>query len=184
MTRPLHTARLALRAYTDDDAAAVRAVYCLASVQRYLGDGTRRVRTLHVARGKIAGWNRDYGSDPVLGVWAATEGSGVVVGTVLLKPIPDSGTGALRDVEIGWHLHPRYWGRGYATEAARAVLEHGFAGGLERVVAVTHPANTASQAVCRRLGMRHLGPTNVYYDVACELFERCAPGREPEGSNG
>ena len=183
MTRPLRTPRLALRAHTAGDAAAVHAIYSLACVQRYLGDGTRRVRSLAEARAKIAGWNRDHGPDPVLGVWAATE-EGVVVGTVLLKPIPDSGTGALRDVEIGWHLHPGYWGRGYATEAARAVLEHGFAGGLERIVAVTHPANTASQAVCRRLEMRHTGLSNAYYDAVCELFERRAPGRGADGHDG
>ena len=174
MTRPLRTARLALRAYTQDDAGAVRDIYSLARVQRYLGEGTQRVRSLEQARRKIDGWNRAYGPDPLLGVWAITERGGVV-GTLLLKPLPDSGTGELRDVEIGWHLHPQRWGCGYASEAARAVLDHGFTGGLERVVAVTHPANTASRSVCRRLGMRYLGRSGAYYDTECELFDCGAP---------
>ena len=57
-----------------------------------------------------------------------------------------------------------------ATEAARRVLEHAFDAGLERVLAVTHPDNAASQAVARRIGMRDEGLTDAYYDTTCRLF--------------
>jgi RimJ/RimL family protein N-acetyltransferase len=97
------------------------------------------------------------------------------VGTILLKSIPASGTGdplqPSGDTEIGWHFHPAAWGRGYASEAASAVLAHAFARGLDRVVAVTHPDNAASQAVCRRIGMTPRGRTDAYYGVTCELFD-------------
>jgi len=43
------------------------------------------------------------------------------------------------------------------------------------VVAVTAPANTASQKVCERIGMQHLGQTTRYYNALCELFEATAP---------
>lgn len=56
-------------------------------------------------------------------------------------------------------------GRGYATEAADAVLRDAFGRGLPRVLAVTEPDNHASQAVCRRLGMTALGRTTRYYDA-------------------
>jgi RimJ/RimL family protein N-acetyltransferase len=57
--------------------------------------------------------------------------------------------------EIGWTMHPDFSGRGYATEAARAVLELAFATlRLHRVVAELDPRNDASVAMCRRLGMR------------------------------
>ena len=74
------------------------------------------------------------------------------------------------EVEIGWHLHPDSWGHGYATEAARAVLAHGFAAGLPEILAVTHLGNEPSQAVCRRIGMRHQGTVEKWYDVPSELF--------------
>lgn len=57
-------------------------------------------------------------------------------------------------VEIGWRLAPQYWGVGYASEAARAALAHGFGPlGLSEIVSFTIPANTRSQAVMRRIGM-------------------------------
>jgi len=59
-------------------------------------------------------------------------------------------------VEIGWRLRRDAWGRGYATEAAHAALGHGFETlGLEEIVSFTAVVNEPSQAVMRRLGMRH-----------------------------
>lgn len=57
-------------------------------------------------------------------------------------------------VEIGWRLARTAWGRGYATEAGRAVLEHGFTTlGLDEIVSFTTRANLRSRAVMERLGM-------------------------------
>jgi RimJ/RimL family protein N-acetyltransferase len=59
-------------------------------------------------------------------------------------------------VHIGWHLARDAWGHGYATEGATAVLDYVFdVIGVPEVVAHTTTANGRSQAVMRRLGMRH-----------------------------
>jgi RimJ/RimL family protein N-acetyltransferase len=59
-------------------------------------------------------------------------------------------------VEIGWRLARPYWGSGYATEAARAVIEDGFYRlGVAEIVAFTVPANQRSRRVMERLGMNH-----------------------------
>jgi RimJ/RimL family protein N-acetyltransferase len=119
--------------------------------------------------------------EPEYGLWAVSlrtgPAAGAVVGAVLLSRLPgDDG-----DVEIGWHLNPDYWGNGYATEAGRGVV--GLAFGLERagpvsgrplldrVIALVDPDNVRSRAVCRRLGMTHLGRTDTYYGLSLELFE-------------
>lgn len=50
------------------------------------------------------------------------------------------------------------------------MLAYAFSAGLDAVHAVTHPDNVASHRLCRRLGMTHLGRTDRYYDMTCELF--------------
>jgi len=59
-------------------------------------------------------------------------------------------------VEVGWRLAKAWWGRGFATEAARAAITDGFERlGLEEVVSFTAPANVRSTRVMDRLGMTH-----------------------------
>lgn len=57
--------------------------------------------------------------------------------------------------ELGWSLAPAHWGQGYATEAARAWIEHGFGAlALPEIVAFADPANHRSRAVLARIGLR------------------------------
>lgn len=59
-------------------------------------------------------------------------------------------------VEVGWRIAREHWGRGYAPEAARAALAHGFAAlGLEEIVSFTATGNTKSRRVMEKLGMTH-----------------------------
>jgi RimJ/RimL family protein N-acetyltransferase len=116
---------------------------------------------------RINGYLAGFAEDPRYGGWAIVERrTGVPAGTVLLKPLPDGGG----EVEIGWHLHPDSWGKGFATESAAAVLGRAFADGLEEVWAVTHVNNHRSVAVCRRIGMRLLGVTDRWYHVPSLMF--------------
>jgi RimJ/RimL family protein N-acetyltransferase len=59
-------------------------------------------------------------------------------------------------IEVGWRLAHEYWGRGYATEGARAAIEFAFSAlGRAEVVALTAAVNLRSQRVMQRLGMTH-----------------------------
>ncbi|HEY3284577.1 MAG TPA: GNAT family N-acetyltransferase [Armatimonadota bacterium] len=59
-------------------------------------------------------------------------------------------------VEVGWRLLPEFWGRGFATEGARACLQHAFGEvGLQEVVSFTVPHNLRSRRVMEKLGMSH-----------------------------
>ncbi|SOC49393.1 Acetyltransferase (GNAT) domain-containing protein [Blastococcus aggregatus] len=120
----------------------------------------------------VRSWAAIAATDDRYGCWAVEPGDGgPPAGTLLLKPLPH-GVG---EVEVGWHLHPDSWGRGYATEAAVAIIERAFAAGVPEVYAVVRPGNEPSLAVCRRLGMQPLGRMTRWYDVELEAFRLMAP---------
>ncbi|WP_272912524.1 GNAT family N-acetyltransferase [Arthrobacter sp. FW306-06-A] len=190
----LETERLILRPWHTDDAEFVLDLYSRWEVQRFIGNQPRVIVGMGDAVELIGKWRAlDH---PVHGIWAvelkthpglarpepSQPGSAKpqLAGTLLLKSIPASGSELplqpSGDTEIGWHFHPDHWGKGYATETARVVLDHAFARGLPRVVAVTNPANAASQRVCTRIGLSHRGQTDMYYNAVCELFEGMNPG--------
>ena len=67
------------------------------------------------------------------------------------------------DLELGWSLYRRFWGHGYATEAARAALELSFDGyHASRVVAHISSGNTASVQVSQRIGMKYEAEVDFY----------------------
>lgn len=183
------TGRLIARDWVPDDAQAAFDIYGRDEVARWLGAQPRRpVPSLAQMRERLDVMIQRCADDPEYGVWAielrAGPAAGAVVGAVLLSRLP----GADSHVEIGWHLNPEHWGHGYATEAGRGAI--GLAFGLSRVgpeivdagatvgrsfldqvVALVDPDNARSQAVCRRLAMRHAGRTDRYYGLALELFD-------------
>ena len=88
------------------------------------------------------------------GLWAVeVPGVAPLIGFVGLS-VPRFSAHFTPCVEVGWRLARAHWGRGYATEAARAALAFGFESvGLREIVSFTVPANTRSRAVMERLGM-------------------------------
>ncbi|TCO48240.1 RimJ/RimL family protein N-acetyltransferase [Kribbella antiqua] len=166
------TDRLVVRDWADADGDRVFDIYRRWEVSRWLGAEPRVMTDRGAATRLIERWN-ERNTDPLYGVWAVEERStGSIAGTVLLVPLPDpsDGTQSKGEIEVGWHLHPDSWGRGLATEAARAAIAHGFRAGLDEIYAVVRPDNHASLAVCRRLGMRPLGRTRRWYGAELESF--------------
>jgi RimJ/RimL family protein N-acetyltransferase len=75
--------------------------------------------------------------------------------------------------EVGWRIGRDRWGRGYAPEAARAVVGFAFGElGLDRVVSCIHTENAASVRVAEKLGM-HLERETVVpdFDVPCSVYQ-------------
>jgi RimJ/RimL family protein N-acetyltransferase len=164
----LHTGRLRLRAWTTSKADLTRLtdIYSREEIRRWVG-GTPTVPPIEL----VERWAQVHALDERFGCWAIERSDEVVAGTVLFKPLPNG----LGEIEVGWHLHPDSWGCGYATEAAHAVIDSGFAAGVPEVYAVVRPGNEASVAVCSRLGMVHLGRMRRWYDVDLEVFRLMAP---------
>jgi [ribosomal protein S5]-alanine N-acetyltransferase len=143
----LETARLRLRQLRPDDLAAHHAA--VGSDPAVTWDGTagsledsRQALDRHIRH-----WDR-HG----FGVWAVVErGGGSLLGHAGLQVLEHSD-----QVQVSYYLGQAAWGRGIATEAATAALRFGFEHlGLDRIMAVVRPTNTASQHVLTKLGLRH-----------------------------
>jgi len=169
------TERLIVREWTDSRSDVERnfEIYSLDEVTKWLG-GPGSLADLAQAeescRRRMATYEKFDGR---YGVWAVQpRETGQIAGSVLLLPLPAPAEGdEFHDaVEIGWHFHPDAWGHGYATESAQAVLEHGFALGLNEILAIAMPTNGPSLAVMRRLGMEHLGRTRNWFGFEAELY--------------
>lgn len=144
----LRTERLTLRRWRDRDLEPWAAMNADPQVREHLGDLlTREQSDASVARFEADFDRRGFG-------WWAVEvrSTGAFIGFTGLDEVDDGMP--FTGVEIGWRLARAAWGQGYATEAARAVLAHGFGTlGLPEILAVTTAANFRSQAVMRRIGM-------------------------------
>ena len=140
----IETERLILRPWRESDLAAYAAMMADPEVGYWLG-GTL---TAAQARTQV---ERLIGSDDA---WAVERrGESAFIGSVGLSAVGEDIPFAPA-VEVGWCLARAAWGHGYATEAAAAVIRHGFARlGLEEIVAFTASTNLRSQAVMERLGL-------------------------------
>ena len=90
------------------------------------------------------------------GLWAASLlETGELIGLIGLQHVPFEAP-FTPAVEIGWRLGVEHWGKGYATEGAKACLEYGFGAlNLEEIVSFTTVQNRRSRAVMERIGMHH-----------------------------
>jgi RimJ/RimL family protein N-acetyltransferase len=150
----LATDRLILRAFCESDLDAYAAMLADPDVVRFLGTQplTRSEAWRNLAM-VLGHWTlRGYG------LWAVEDReSGLLAGRVgLWRP---EGWPAL---EVGWTLRRQFWGRGFATEAAHAVIEYAFSTlGQNHLISLIHPENVRSIAVASRLGMTHEGRTEL-----------------------
>lgn len=146
----LRTERLALRPWRDQDLSAYAAMNADPEVRRWFqGTLTREESDAQAAQ------LRQHFARHGFGFWAV-EAPGVApfIGFVGLQRVRFAAPFAPA-VEAGWRLARAHWGHGYATEAARAALAHGFdALGLAEIVSFAVPGNVASTRVMERIGMR------------------------------
>ena len=150
MAIALRTSQLVLRPWRDEDIADFAEMSADPVVMEYLLPLSERGLSADtwVAR-KRAHWE-EHG----FGQWVVElPGEASFIGVVGLETVSYDAhfTPA---VEVAWRLVRAYWGRGYATEAAKAALDYGFGEvGLGEIVALTVPANQRSRRVMKRLGM-------------------------------
>jgi RimJ/RimL family protein N-acetyltransferase len=148
------TERLILRPWRASDRAPFAAMNADPEVMRYIGGGSTmtRAQSDELVDAIQAHWER-HG----FGLWCAAprDDPGACIGFVGLA-IPSFLPAVLPAVEVGWRLARSTWGRGLATEGARASLAHAFGPlALESVISIIDPDNERSIRVAEKLGMRH-----------------------------
>jgi RimJ/RimL family protein N-acetyltransferase len=152
----LTTDRLILRAFRDDDLEAYAEICADPEVMRYLGDGKplSRAEAWRQMAFIVGHWQLKG-----FGLWALEEKeSGALIGRAgLLHPEGWPG------FELGWTLGRQWWGKGYATGAARAGLRYAFEE-LDRdhVISLIRPENHPSIRVAERLGERLEGEVELF----------------------
>ena len=148
----VETRRLVLRRWRAADAGWFADLNADARVMRHVGDGRALAADESAAlMRRIEQHWEEHG----FGLWVAQprgEDRGIgFVGLAVPSFLPE----VLPAVEVGWRLAPAWWGRGLATEGARAALECAWDGlELAQVISIIDPANAASLRVAEKLGMR------------------------------
>ena len=166
----LETDRLILRGFRADDLEAMTTMWAMPEVVRYIGG---------VPLSREQSWTRllrQIGMWSVMnfGFWAITEKtSGQLVGEAGFHEMRREMTPRIEDtLEAGWGLLPGFHGRGYASEALRAMLPWAAAnhGGLP-VTCIIDPANTASIRLAERHGFREFA-RSTYLGSDIVLFRK------------
>jgi RimJ/RimL family protein N-acetyltransferase len=144
--------RVTLRELTEDDAGDIHAYASHPLVvDRVLDDSPPDVQTIRVA---IRTWLARAVGQQRTQYHLAVVMNGRLIGSASLAVV----SAEHRRGELGYVIHPDWWGRGIATEAAELLLELGFRTvGLHRIEATTRPDNTASWRLLERIGMRREG---------------------------
>ncbi|MFI7603966.1 GNAT family N-acetyltransferase [Micromonospora sp. NPDC049366] len=148
LTLPIRTERLHLRTFHIDDVDALLTYYGDPRVARYIPwePWTREFAAEMV--GRRVNYTGITGPESRLALVAEHEGE--VVGDVILWPADET----LSRGEVGWAFHPSVAGRGFATEAARALIRVAFEEyGMHRLIAHVDARNEASARLCERVGM-------------------------------
>jgi ribosomal-protein-alanine N-acetyltransferase len=143
----LETARLTLRPFREEDVDLLAELMANLDFMRFsLGPKTREQTAAFLEN--VIDWHRAGLPSPFAVV---IRSDGVLVGYCGFLHQEVDGE---KEIEIGYRLHPDYWNRGIATEAARKVRDHAF-GDLElpRVISLIHPDNVASRRVAEKIGM-------------------------------
>jgi RimJ/RimL family protein N-acetyltransferase len=144
----MQTERLFLRPFTPDDAEAYWPLVSLPEVLRYTGEQAQASLD-DVRRTLLSRPIRDYSVHGFGRMACIEKCSGRLVGFSGLKYLED-----LQEVDVGYRFLPDCWGKGYATESAKVLMQQGILEhGITRIIGLVQPENLASVRVLSKLGL-------------------------------
>lgn len=169
MTFHIETAHLLLREFRDSDAQDMFALDKDPLVHRYLGN--RPIQTIEQARATVSHVRQQY-ADYGIGRWIVIEKQeGRFVGWSGLKLVTEQVNAHSSYYDVGYRLLPAFWGKGYATESAKAALAYGFGSlQLTKIIGTVHRDNHASRKVLEKCGLRQTG-SFYWQELPCDWLE-------------
>ena len=174
----LQTQRMTLRHLVPDDLGALFELYRDPDVRRYFPDG---VRTLDETREELEWFRHGHPHHPELGLWATLErSSGAFLGRCGLLPWEIEGQ---HEVELAFLIDKSRWREGFATEAARAIASHARnALGIQRLICLITPGNSASIRVAQKVGMTFERELTDKFG-SCHVYSCASASTPPVASN-
>lgn len=154
-TMILETPRLIIRELLPSDGQGMFAMDCDPEVHRYLG--SRPCTDIQQSLENIANIRQQY-KDNGIGRWAvALKNKGQFIGWTGFKRMRESENGHVNHLDFGYRYARRFWGQGYAFEAAKAALDYGIEKlGFREVYATTDVDNRGSKRILEKLGFRFM----------------------------
>ncbi|WP_073956095.1 GNAT family N-acetyltransferase [Thalassospira sp. TSL5-1] len=151
----LTTDRLVLEPFGEDHVPALARANMDERVMRYIREPSPDYASAEASIRKIL-----LQDDGELGIWGVRlRENNEVIGLGILRPMPDKS-----DVEVGYRLTVPHWGKGYATEIARCLINYGFGTvKLATITATFDTENSASRHVLEKCGLRDDGMTKAYH---------------------
>jgi len=184
MDREIRTTRIVLRPITIADLDELHRVWTDPEMRRYIWDGVAISRD---DAAQLIARSTDYFEELGFGLWATRfAGEADIIGFCGFWYFRDP-----PELELIYGLLPLYWGKGLATESARAMIEYGFEIlSFESIVATTDAANLASTGVMERAGMTFIkraaigGIDTACYAISRFSFDRAKMTRRNLGARG
>jgi ribosomal-protein-alanine N-acetyltransferase len=166
MIETLETPRLILRPFTLEDLDAYYRLGATPALVRYVGG--KMLESLDAARQlMLSATLRDYEVHGYGRLAVIEKATGELIGFSGLK-----NDRAIGEIDIGYRFFESHWGKGFATESAKAAMTYGREVlGLQRIVGIVQPANTASVHVLKKLGLVY--EKRIRYDGdgdECDLY--------------
>lgn len=158
MNFPLKTKRLYIRPFGSEDVEGLHKIFGDPEVMKHIPSGpSSSLQVTQQRLAKIIKHQEEHG----FSLWALIEKeTGILIGDCGLILVEGRGP----EIELSYDIARAYWGKGYATEAARECLRFGLENlKLDRIIAITYPDHFASRRIMEKIGMTYEGFVH-YYD--------------------
>ena len=160
---PIETKDLLIREFQDSDHEQTYPLYSDLELMKYIGDGkgwaNAQTRNTHLHR------HMEYFQKHGNGFLAVClKDRKELIGHAVIKTLDQTDK-----FEVGWLIHPKYQGKGFATQATRPLIKLAFDQGLQEVFAVALEENKPSLRIMEKLGMKNRG-MGRYYNNDCVVY--------------